>query len=155
MATAFHFTFEKDWRHAPLAFWVHLPTSDAPYAFWRHEPADGSAGAFAPPAPREIPHKGYAVLRVQFEMHELQFSAPEQLDHFIQVLSSTPLPTTRQLSSRLSLEIGPNSHWLSRLPAALKAPKKRAKLVDALRSIRETVAGTGRAPSFKLPDPLF
>jgi hypothetical protein len=142
MTTAFHFTFEKDWRHAPLAFWVHLP-------------APGSTGTFEPPAPREIPHKGYAVLRVQFEKHELQFSAPEQLDHFIQILSSRPLPTTQQLSSRRGLPVGPNGHWLSRLPAALKAPKKRAKLVEALRAVRETVAGAGLAPSFKLPDSLF
>lgn len=141
MTTTFHFTFEKDWRHAPLAFWVHLPVH-------------ASAETFEPPAPREIPHKGYALLRIQFETHELQFSAPEQLDHFIAVLSTRPLPTTRQLSSRRGLSAGPNSHWLSRLPAALKAPKKRVKLVEALHAIRGAVAGAGPQPSFTLPDPL-
>lgn len=142
MTTAFYFTFEKDWRQAPLAFWVHLPVP-------------GSTETFEPPGPREIPHRGYPMLRIQFEKYELQFSTLEQVDHFIQVLSSKPLPTTQQLSSHRGLPVGPNGHWLSRLPAALKAPRKRAKLVEALRSIRKTVAGTGPQPSFTLPDSLF
>ena len=68
--------------------------------------------------------------------YSLQFSAPAQLDHFIEVLASKPLPTSRQLSSRRGLPVGPNGHWLSRLPARLKATRKRAKLVHALQSLR-------------------
>jgi len=142
MSTPFHFTFEKDWRHAPLAFWVHLPALDC-------------AGVFEPPAPRQIPHKGYPMLRIQFDRHELQFSTPQQLDHFIQILSSKPLPTTLQLSARRGLAVGPNGHWLSRLPATLKAPRKREKLVAALRSVRGAAVGAGLVPSFKLPDTLL
>lgn len=124
MKPAYHFSYEKDWRHAPLAFWVHIPVPGMPQQ-WH------------PPAPAEIPHKGYAVLRVQFEGHELQFSAPAQLDHFIEVLSTKPLPTSRQLSSRRGLPVGPNGHWLSRLPAALKSPRKRAKLVLVMEAVRQ------------------
>lgn len=126
MKPAYRFSYEKDWRHAPLAFWVHIPVPGVPQQ-WN------------PPAPKEIPHKGYALLRVEFEGFELQFSAPAQLDHFIEVLSSKPLPTSRQLSSRRGLPVGPNGHWLSRLPAALKSPRKRVKLVQMMVAVRACV----------------
>jgi hypothetical protein len=71
-----------------------------------------------------------------------------QLDHVIDVLSRKPLPTSRQLSLRRGARFGPNGHWLSRLPAELKAPRKRAKLVQVLRAVRAQVAeswpGAGR-----------
>lgn len=127
---SFHFTFEKDWRLAPVAFWVHVPVP-------------GAVGVLEPPAPQAVPHKGFAFLRVEFDGHELLFSAPAQLDHFIEVLASKPLPTTRQLSARRGLAVGPNSHWLSRLPAALKSPRKREKLVQALMAVRAEVVPPG------------
>ena len=130
MRATFHFTFEKDWRQAPVAFWVHVPVP-------------GSAGVCEPPAPQAVPHKGYVFLRVTYDRHELQFSAPAQLDHFMEVLASKPLPTTRQLSARRGLAVGPNSHWLSRLPAALKSPRKREKLVQALMAVRAEVVQAG------------
>ena len=128
MKPSFHFTYEKDWRTAPVAFWVHVPVP-------------GAGDACDPPAPVAIPHLGYAVLRVAFESHELQFSALAQLDHFIEVLSRKPLPTSRQLSSRRGLPVGPNGHWLSRLPAKLKSPRKRVQLVQMLGAVREQVSG--------------
>lgn len=127
MKAHFRFTYEKDWRTAPLAFWVHVPVPGAP-------------GECDPPAPRAVANLGYGFLRVEFESHELQFSAPAQLDHFIEVLSRKPLPTSRQLSSRRGLSVGPNGHWLSRLPAKLKSPRKREQLVRALVAIRAEVA---------------
>lgn len=136
MSESFRFTFEKDWRTAPVAFWVHVPVP-------------GSATACEPPAPAPVPHKGFVFLRVEFEEHELLFSAPAQLDHFIEVLGSKPLPTSRQLSSRRGLPVGPNGHWLSRLPASLKSPRKRAKLVQTLRSVRARVVGPGPNPAFE------
>jgi hypothetical protein len=124
MSATFHFTYEKDWRTAPLAFWVHVPVP-------------GEVSLCNPPAPEPVPHKGYLFLHVQFENHDLEFSAPAQLDHFIEVLSSKLLPTSRQLSMRRGLAVGPNGHWLSRLPAELKSPRKRAKLLQVLRAVRE------------------
>lgn len=135
-----HFTFEKDWRTAPLAFWVHIPVP-------------GTQVECDPPAPKEIPHKGFLFLRVQFEEHELQFSAPAQLDHFIQVLSAKQLPTSRQLSSRRGLPVGPNGHWLSRLPASLKSPRKRAKLVQVMEAVREQVFNQAPNPSIERTRP--
>ncbi|GAA6140650.1 hypothetical protein NBRC116584_04680 [Hydrogenophaga sp. 5NK40-0174] len=123
MNSTFHFTFQYDWRTAPQAFWVHVPVP-------------GTSGLCEAPAPNRVPRKGYLVLHVQFDEYELQFSDPAQLDHFIEVLSSKPLPTSRQLSSRRGLPVGPNGHWLSRLPAKLKAPRKRLQLGHALTSAR-------------------
>lgn len=137
MATAFRFTYEKDWRSAPVAFWVHVPVS-------------GASDRWEPPLPEAIPHKGYLFLRVAFESHELQFSSPAQLDHVINVLSTKPLPTSRRLSSLRGLAVGPNGHWLSRLPIKLKSPRKREKLVKVLCSVRAVVVGTGSYTSFKL-----
>lgn len=127
MKAAFRFTYEKDWRTAPVAFWVHVPVP-------------GTTSECVPPAPQAVANLGYAFLRVEFESHELQFSALAQLDHFIEVLSRKPLPTSRQLSSRRGLPVGPNGHWLSRLPAELKSPRKREKLVRELSAIRSEVA---------------
>jgi len=134
---AFHFTFETEWRNAPLAYWVHVPVQR-------------SDDLFDPPAPPIIPHKGYALLRVQFENHELQFSSPAQLVHFVDVMSTKPLPTSRQLSSRRGMNVGPNGHWLSRLPAELKSPCKRDKLLQVLCEVRAAVLSRDSDISFRL-----
>ena len=130
MKPAFKFIYEKDWRTAPVAFWVHVPVA-------------GSDFLCEPPAPAPVPRKGYAFLCIEFEAHQLLFSAPAQLDHFIEVLSTKPLPTTRMLSSKRNLPVGPNGHWLSRLPASLKAPQKREKLVQVLQAVRSVAHGLG------------
>ena len=136
MSATHYFAFALDWRSAPLAFWVHVPVP-------------GHPSASEPPSPEPVPHKGYRVLHVQFERHDLEFSAPAQLDHFIEVMSRKPLPTSRQLSSRRGLPVGPNGHWLSRLPAELKSPRKRSKLVSALRAVRSEVCAVRPNPSIE------
>ncbi len=138
MSARYHFSYQPDWRAAPVAFWVHRPV-------------DGS-DAFDPPAPRAIPQKGFAFLHVEFDATELWFSAPAQLDHFIDVLSKKPLPTSRALSSARGSRVGPNDHWLSRLPARLKSPRHRMRLVDALKAIRADVMAPGHGASFKIPE---
>jgi len=135
MTPKVRFSFERDWRSAPVAFWVHVP-------------APATERECSPPAPEAIPHKGYLFLHVEVEGFDLQFSAPAQLDHFIEVLASRPMPTSRQLSSRRGLPVGPNGHWLSRMPAKLKAPRNREKLVRALRIIRASVVAPGSNTSF-------
>jgi hypothetical protein len=128
MTIRWHFSFEPDWRFAPLAFWVHLPLEGRPGECW-------------PPAPPALPRRGYAWLRVEHRGHELVFSAPAQLDHCIAVLATRPLPTSRRLAAARGEAVGPNGHWLSRLPAVLKAPKPRAALVSDLLALRETLFG--------------
>lgn len=130
MTPNFHFTLEPDWRTAPLAFWVHVPV-------------DGSTTECVPPAPVAVLHKGFMLLHVDAADVDLQFSSLAQLDHFIEVMEATPLPTSRQLSRKRGLPVGPNSHWSSRLPAKLKAPKERVKLVAKLRGVREQLLPLG------------
>jgi len=103
-------------------------------AFWVHT-RDEVSGQWAPPIPKDVPHRGYPVLRVEWGQHELQFSAPGQLAHFIEVLSTKPLPTSRTLSARKGAQVGPNQHWLSRLPSALKSPRTREKSVDSMKRV--------------------
>jgi hypothetical protein len=134
MATPFRFTFEKNWAQAPIAFWVHA-----------HAWGSKLPGA---PIPQPVSHRGYAMLHVDFGGHELSFSAPAQLDHCIEVLSLRPLPTSRWLAARPGLPVGPNGHWLSRLPATLKSPRRRARLVAALREVREKAVAPGSVPTF-------
>lgn len=127
MTPRFHFTLEPDWRTAPLAFWVHVTVT-------------GSDKECVPSAPVEVLHKGFVVLHVDAADVDLQFSSLAQLDHFIEVMVTKPLPTSRQLSRKRELPVGPNSHWLSRLPVKLKAPKERAKLVSRLEAVREQLS---------------
>lgn len=138
MNARFHFSYEPDWQEAPLAFWVHIPVSDAP-------------NHFEPQAPNVTPHLGFQFLRFEFEQHELVFSSPSQLEHFIAVLNTKPLPTTRQLSAKRITRVGPNGHWLSRLPAQLKAPKTRAKLVANLRWVQSVVLGRNETSAGPAP----
>jgi hypothetical protein len=126
----FYFTFRPDWQTAPLAFWVHIPLNDA-------------KTEFTPAAPVEVAHRGFAVLHVEVGEVELQFSSLPQLDHFIDVLDASRLPTTRQLSLQRGTSLGPNGHWLSRLPARLKAPRERKVLVSGLRKVRAELAPLG------------
>lgn len=127
MSTKFGFSYRGDWRWVQGAFWVHLPVG-------------GSPGEFFPPAPTEIPHRGYSVLNVEFDAYELQFCSRAHLDHYIEVLSQKPLPSSRRLSILGGTGWGPNQHWLSRLPAELKESKKRARLVAALIAARDYAA---------------
>jgi hypothetical protein len=62
---AFYFTFEQDWRTAPLAFWVHVPLAS-------------KTATFNPPAPAPVRHKGYPVLHVPFGRYDLHFSSGRQ-----------------------------------------------------------------------------
>lgn len=130
MTPTFYFTFEPDWRTAPLAFWVHVPV-------------EGSTTECAPPAPVAVLHRGFMFLQVDAAGVDLQFSSLAQLNHFIEVMETKPLPTSRQLSKKRELPVGPNSHWLSRLPARLKMPRERTKLVGKLRAVREQMLPLG------------
>ena len=132
MKPDFRFTLEPDWRVAPLAFWVHVPVA-------------GSRTDYEPPAPTAIQHRGFPVLHVNVAGVDLWFSSRAQLDHFIEVMETKPRPTSRQLSERRGSTVGPNAHWLSRLPATLKSPGEQARLVGTLKSVRERLLPYGDA----------
>jgi hypothetical protein len=125
-----HTELRRDWKDAPMAFWVHR---EIPPDEWR------GAAAYNPPAPKSRGRSGYPFLVVAFGPHTLEFSSQAQLTHFIEVLSKKPLPTTRALSKLRGTSTGPNSHWLSRLPAVLKGAKGRGQLVAALSRLPPSV----------------
>lgn len=122
--------FVNDWKSEPMAYWVHVEQDGKP---WRE------SERYAPSAPSIVPRKGYPVICIAFDEVELRFSSIEQLKECIHVLSQKPLPPTRRLSALRSTEVGPNTHWLSRLPGKLKSPKTREKLVKALDEVMRQV----------------
>ncbi len=124
MISRFCFTFEESWQNAPMAYWVHEQSLDG-------------GSTFEPPAPLPVAKRGYPFLRFEYDVHELVFSSPAQLNHMIEVLSTKPLPTPARLSA--GRKAAPNGHWLSRLPAELKAPKEREQLVKHLKAVRKQV----------------
>ena len=111
----------------PLSFWVH-----------RHLDADDWANAkqFDPPLPGPVPGRGWVQLLVEFDGVEVQFSSSAELDHFLDILSRNPLPTTRRLSELRGTTLGPNGHWLSRLPSRAKPNDFRRRLVAYLQRVR-------------------
>lgn len=115
--------YAPDWRWTPMAYWVHVEQDAGP---WK------DAQRYLPEAPAAIPHQGFAILCVEFESVVLRFSSRAQVEECIRVLSLDPLPTSRRLSALRDAAAGPNSHWLSRLPASVKSPRARPKVVKAL-----------------------
>lgn len=113
----------RDWRDEPMAYWVHIEQAGDD---WRH------ADVFEPCAPSVELHRGYPVLCVECYGFEFRFSSRAQLSECVNVLARKPLPTTRRLSSGRAGSDGPNSHWLSRLPGTVKAPRTRQQVVQAL-----------------------
>jgi hypothetical protein len=122
--------YVNDWKAEPMAYWVHVEQDGKP---WR------KSEQYAPSAPIIVPGKGYPVICIAFDDVELRFSSLEQLKECIEVLSQRPLPPMRKLSALRSTEVGPNTHWLSRLPDKLKSPKTRMKLVNALDEVMRQV----------------
>jgi hypothetical protein len=112
-----------DWRNEPMAYWVHIEQGRQS---WRE------AISFNPPAPLPDGKKGFPVLCVEFGGVVLRFSSAAQLSECVRILSQKPLPTSLRLSALRGTGVGPNGHWLSRLPASIKSPKARAHIVHQL-----------------------
>lgn len=120
---------------------VYLEKYEAtPLSFWVHRQLDTktkrNAKRFDPPLPGPVPGRGWVQLIVEFDGVEVRFSSSAELDHFIDILSRNPLPTTRRLSELRETTAGPNSHWLSRLPARAKPHDFRRRLVAYLQRVR-------------------
>lgn len=121
-----------DWRQAPMACWVHVPQPGQT----RKQPI-----RYRPEPPAPIPHLGYALVCMEFGRFVLCFSSRPQIEECIRILSQKPLPPAHCLAARLGYKGGLKEHWLSRLPARLKAPRPRDKLVKALiQLLSETTA---------------
>jgi hypothetical protein len=115
--------YTEDFKPGPLTFWVHRETDGRPWY---------EATAFEPPLPKPVPGAGFAALYVQVFNVELHFASVPEVRHFLSVMRQKNLPTTRRLSTERGTSSGPNSHWLSRLPADLKAWRKREKIIKII-----------------------
>lgn len=109
----------------PMTFWVHRGRRD--------EDRADHAPAFDPPRQRRVPGKGYPVFKVEVDGFIFAFSSLAEIRECITVLGGKLLPRTIDLSARRGTAKGPNSHWLSRLPAKVKSWRYRQKAVAVLR----------------------
>jgi len=138
MALKHHFRYDDDWRYMPMAFWVHVEQDGNPWWESTH---------YSPPAPRHLSGRGYPILNIEVRDETLCFSSAAQLHAFIETLTRTPLPSTMRLSAQRGERHGPNTHWLSRLPAWMKTAKFRERMLPRLRqlaqSLQEDAAQTG------------
>ena len=122
--------FTPEFQPTPVTYWVHFNQDGDS---WRN------ATVYEPRLPDPVPGKGWARVAVEFNGVILEFASIYELEHVIAVLLKNPLPTTRSLSNRRGSIKGPNSHWLSRLPAKAKSWKFRQQLVVYLGKARETL----------------
>ncbi|MEO0814350.1 MAG: hypothetical protein AAFY60_15920 [Myxococcota bacterium] len=113
-----------------MSFWVHVEAEN-PGDAWVH------ATAYEPPLPRPVAGHGYARYFVEFDEMVFEFSSLAELRVCIEVLSKKNLPTSVQLSDERPGTMGPNSHWLSRLPGRTKAWKFREPAVAYLQKCLE------------------
>lgn len=114
-----------------MAYWVHVQKGAELWYL---------ATEFDPPAPEMDGKLGYPVLCVESCGMVFRFSSPEQLAVCVKTLSSKPLPSTKNLSALRGGRHGPNSHWLSRLPASVKSPKGRQQAVADLSAVAYKLA---------------
>lgn len=130
-----------------ITYWKMPPISVMTY--WVHKPLDGeslnTATVFDPPRPGPVPGEGWPVLMVEIDGVELVFTSLAELDTYVEVMSRQPLPTTMALSRERP--IGPNTHWLSRMPKKAKSTKHRDKAIKYLREIRGAFAAVAERPS--------
>lgn len=116
-------TYSKTWKGSPLAFWVHIPITGEFY-----DPET----KFKPKEPKkEI--DGYPIYHFELDGISFEFSSKSQIEHFINMLSKKVMLTSRQLSEKRGTRLGPNKHWLSRLPSKTMSFKYRDKLINYIK----------------------
>ena len=120
--------YSDSWQSYPMAYWVHIE---------KDNPLWYAAEEFDPPAPKRDAQGMYKIYKIEIDGFTFIFSSLEQLEYCIKVLSMKLLPTTIALSEKRPGSMGPNSHWLSRLPARVKPWSYRQKAVKYLKKVKE------------------
>jgi len=107
----------------PMTSWVHRSVDEKPWF---------QAQTCEPPRQTAVPGKGFPVFKVEFDGFTFEFSSIEEIKVCIETLSKRVLPRPIDLCRDLGTSSGPNSHWLSRLPANVKSWSYRQKAVTYL-----------------------
>jgi hypothetical protein len=109
-----------------VTYWVHIEADGKPWC---------DASLFTPPRPAATPGKGYAEFHVEVEGFIFYFASLDELNLCIQTLGQRVLPSTLRETIRrgVRIGIGPNQHWLSRLPARLLPWQRKQRVVGYLK----------------------
>ena len=121
--------------------WIEYRTTrtHGPMTYWVHRAADGKAWyksqAHDPPLEPAVPGKGFPLLFVEYRDFTFVFASLAELRTAIEVLGRKVLPTTIRLTEDRGVGagwIGPNKHWLSRLPGRVTSWRYREPAVSYL-----------------------
>ena len=118
--------------------WIEFQDTQptCPMTPWVHRSVDGKpwyeAQVFEPPKQKSVPGKGFPVYKVACDGFTFEFSSIAEIHVCIETLSKRNLPKPIDLCREMGTRSGPNSHWLSRLPAKVKSWKYRQKAVAYL-----------------------
>jgi len=113
-------TYIEEWQPGPMTYWVHVEADGRP---WQE------SSIFDPPLPSPVAGKGFPRFWIEFNGCTFEFASLDELRVCISTLGQKLLPTTIRLSQDRGGGMGPNSHWLSRLPPKTKPWRYRQRAV--------------------------
>jgi hypothetical protein len=121
-----------------MSFWVHRELGNRGWS---------ESTEFDPPLPGPVAGRGFATFCVEFNGVTFRFASLDELRVCIATLSKKLLPATRRLSAERGSGMGPNSHWLSRLPAKAKPWRYRERAARYLeRALADFESEVDRTP---------
>ena len=110
--------------YSPMTYWVHREADGQPWNRSSHH---------QPPLQPALPGRGFPEFHVEYRDFVFSFASLEELRACIDVLGGKVLPSTLKLTGDRGGEVGPNTHWLSRLPSRVLPWKHRQPLVAYMR----------------------
>jgi hypothetical protein len=125
----------KERCFSPISYWVHIGDNHEDEHYF-------DAETFTPPFPRHV-SQGYPQVTLSVLSFDFIFYSALEMTHCMEVLGQKLLPTTIALSHQRVGAVGPNQHWLSRLPAKLKPWSKRQQLVKAIKQAMQAIKKEG------------
>ena len=121
--------YSSQFLRSPMSDWVGVP-----YYFWvkGRTPSGQKRKLRSLPHPFYVKYNVYAQLVAHLDGINLVFATPQELDHFVEIMSMNPLPRGRRFYPKRVSPGLPNTHWLSRFPAKGKSWKFRQKAIKFL-----------------------
>ena len=121
--------YRSERTHGPMTYWVHRAADGKPwYESQTHDP----------PLEHAVPGKGFPLFFVEHRGFIFVFASLAEMRTAIDTLGRKVLPTTTGLTDERGAgvkfgRLGPNRHWLSRLPGEVTAWRYREPAVAYLR----------------------